>query len=128
MATFLTRREAQQRAKSEREEKRAEKRKYNDLCWAVKRRLLTEREVYELYKLSEKYSTKGPEQLEFELGEMMKLQDYYRRRSGNSNDPHLNALQKHLADHEARTEAQNRQASKKLVYAHPVEKLAAKAG
>lgn len=119
MATFLTRREAQQRAKTEREEKRKEQRYYNDLKWAVRRRALSEREVYDLYKLSEKYSKFGPEQLEYELGELMKLQEYFKRHSTKSEDPYMNALQKHLYDHEQATKREEKRAAKPLIHAHP---------
>ena len=126
MATFLTRREAQHGAKVEREQKRCEKRHWKDLWWLGTREVLDDKQIYELYKLSEKYSNYGPRQLEFELNKIMEYQEFLKRQSAKSDDPFMNALQKHLADHEVRTQAQQKQADKKIVYAHPIEKLALK--
>ena len=134
MSTFLTRRDARQRleekkleAAERRKETRRLKRYYSDLVWASKRRLLSEKEVYDLYKLSEEYSNYGPERLEYELDQAMKVQEFFKRHAKNSDDPYMNALQKHLYDYNEKTERLEKNSSKKLVYSHPTERLAAKA-
>jgi hypothetical protein len=126
MATFLTRREAQQRAKDDRAEKRKEKLYFSDLLWAAKRRYLTEKEWYDLHKLNEVYGSWGPERSEYELGVLSEMREFFGRHQVGSKCPHLNALEKHLANHAEVTQREEKVASKKIVKAHPTEKLAAR--
>lgn len=126
MATFLTKREAKQRAQDERAEKRREKLYYGDLLWAAKRRYLTDKEWYDLHKLNEVYGSWGPERSEYEFSVLGEMREFFKRHQVGSKCPHLNALQQHLANHSEAVEREEKQANKKLVYAHPTEKLAAK--
>lgn len=127
MATFLTRREAQQRAKSEREEKRKQKLYFSDLLWAAKRRYLNDKEWYDLHKLNDVYGSWGPERSEYEFHVLGEMREFFKRHQVGSKCPHLNALEKHLANHAEAVKQDEKRASKKLVHAHPSEKLAARA-
>ena len=126
MATFLTRREAQHRAKVEREQKRKEKLYFSDLQWAAKRRYLTEKEWYDLHKLNEVYGTWGPERSEYEFRVLGEMREFFKRHQVGSKCPHLNALEQHLANHTEAVKQEEKQKSKKIVHAHPSEKLALK--
>lgn len=131
MSTFLTRRDAKQRleekkqeAAKEREEKRRLRLRHKDLMWCAKRRYLSDEEWYELHKLDNVYGKWGPEQAEYEFGKLAQLREYWHRHDRvKEGDPHLDALQKHLALHEERQHGEGRELSKKIVYAHPSEKL-----
>lgn len=126
MATFLTRREAQQRAKVEREQKRKDKLYFSDLQWAAKRRYLTDEEWYDLHKLNEVYGSWGPERSEYEFHVLGEMREYFKRRKVGSKCPDMNALEQHLANHAEAVKQEEKQKSKKIVYAHPIEKLALK--
>lgn len=131
MSTFLTRRDAKQRledkkleATEKRKETRRLKLRHKDLLWAAKNRFLNNDEWYELHKLDNEYGKWGPEQAEHEFGKLAQLREYWQRHGRvKEGDPHLDALQRHLALHEERLETEERIASKKIVHAHPSEKL-----
>ena len=99
MATFLTRREAQERARQEKEDKRKNKLRHRDLMWAAKRRYLDDKEWYELFMLDRTYGKWGAEQAEYEFGILSELRDFWKRHEVGSKCPHTNALQRHLAQH-----------------------------
>lgn len=126
MATFLSRREAQERARQEKEQKRQDKLRHKDLMWAAKRRYLDDQEWYELFALDRTYGKWGPEQAEYEFGVLEELREFFARHAVGSKCPHMNALEKHLALNAERQEADAKQKSKKIVKAHPSQKLAAK--
>lgn len=126
MATFLTRREAKQRAKDAREQKRKDKLHFSDLLWASKRRYLSDQEWYQLHKLNEVYGTWGPERSEYELGILSEMREFFKRNQVGSKCPHMDALQKHLANHADSLRQEEKEAKKKTVYAHSSEKLLAK--
>jgi hypothetical protein len=123
MATFLTKREAQQRAKEEKEQKRQDKLHYSDLMWAAKRRYLDDKEWYEMHKLHMTYGTWGPERSEYEFGILEEMRKFFERHEVGSKAPELNALEKHLAMHAEKQERQEKEKNKKIVPAHPSEKL-----
>jgi hypothetical protein len=126
MATFLSRREAQERARKEKEQKRQDKLRHKDLLWAANRRYLDDQEWYELFVLDRTFGKWGPEQAEYEFGKLGELREFFARHAVGSKCPHLNALEKHLALHAEKEETQAKQKSKKIVKAHPSEKLVAK--
>jgi hypothetical protein len=115
MATFLTRREAQERARQEKEDKRKNKLRHKDLMWAAKRRYLDDKEWYELFMLDRTYGKWGAEQAEYEFGILSELRDFWKRHEVGSKCPHTNALQRHLAQHAEQTENETKRKSKKLV-------------
>lgn len=117
MATFVTRREARERAGKEKEQKRKDKLRHKDLLWAAKRRWLTDQEWYELHVLDRTFGTWGDEQAEFEFGLLGELREYFKRHEVGSKCPHMNALQRHLALHKEQQETEKKQKSKKLVHA-----------
>lgn len=123
MATFLSRRDARETKREEKEEKKKLKLYYSDLLWAAKRRYLSDKELHDLYKLAPTYSNWGPERMEHELGELEKLREFFGRHQVGNQSPELNALQKHLGLHEERQQREEKELSKKIVYAHPSEKL-----
>ena len=124
MSTFLSRRDAQKNAAEEKAEKRRLKLRHKDLMWAARKRYLNDDEWYELHKLDNVHGKWGPEQAEYEFGKLAQLREYWQRHDRvKEGDPHLNALQKHLALHEERLETEEKIASKKIVHAHPSEKL-----
>lgn len=121
MATFLTRRESQERRKTEREQKRNEKLKYTDLMWAAKRRYLDDTEWYQLFQLHKTYGSWGPERSEYEFGVLEELRAYFKRHAVGSKAPELNALERHLAMHAERQIAIKKEQDriKNLVCPHP---------
>lgn len=131
MSTFLTRRDARQQLEDKRredaqkkEEKRFRKLRHKDLFWACKRRFLNDNEWYELHLLDREFGKWGPEQAEHEFGKLEQLREYWRRHGQiKEGDPHLDALQKHLALHQEQQEIKEKGANKKIVKAHPSEKL-----
>jgi hypothetical protein len=122
MATFLTKREAKERAKTEREQKRREKLYFSDLLWSAKRRWLTDSEWYDLHKLNEVYGNWGPERSEYEFGLLADLREYFKRHQVGSKCPHMNALEKHLAMHAEKQKTEEVKAAKPIVHAHPTLK------
>ena len=122
MSTFISRREAQEKKRLEKQRKREEKLYYSDLIWLAKREWLTDKELHDLYKLAPIYSNWGPRRMQHELEEIERLRNFFGRHQVGQNSPHLDALQKHLAMHAEKQENQERQKKKKLVYAHPDEK------
>lgn len=127
MATFLSRREAQERARQEKEQRRQNKLRHKDLMWAAKRRYLDDNEWYELFVLDRTFGQWGPEQAEYEFGVLSELREFFKRHAVGSKCPHMNALEKHLALHAEKESTEAKQKSKKLVYAHPNEEKLAKA-
>jgi hypothetical protein len=119
MATFLTRREAKERAKAEKEQRRSQKLHFSDLLWASKRRYLSDSEWYDLHKLNETHGTWGPERSEYEFAILADLREYFKRHQVGSKCPHMNALEKHLAMHAEQQELRNKEKQKTIVTAHP---------
>jgi hypothetical protein len=122
MATFLTKREAQERKSAEREQKRADKLTYSDLMWAAKRRYLDEEEWYKLHQLHKTYGKWGPERSEYEFGILEEMREFFKRHQVGSKCPHMNALEKHLAMHAEQQKVEEKEKNKKIVIAHPSEK------
>jgi hypothetical protein len=115
MATFLSRREAQERARQEKEQKRANKLRHKDLLWAAKRRYLDDQEWYELFVLDRTFGKWGAEQAEYEFGILSELRDFFKRHEVGSKCPHTNALQRHLAMHNEKQENDKKQKNKRVV-------------
>lgn len=115
MATFLSRREAQERARQEKEQKRADKLRHKDLMWAAKRRYLDDKEWYELFQLDKRFGKWGEEQAEYEFGILEELRNFYKRHEVGSKCPHVNALQRHLANHEENKKTDKKQKAKPIV-------------
>ena len=126
MATFISRREAQERARQEKEQRRQNKLRHKDLLWAAKRRYLDDQEWYELFLLDRTFGKWGPEQAEYEFGVLSELREFFKRHAVGSKCPHMNALEKHLAMHAEKQETQAKQKAKRVVKAHPSESLIAK--
>lgn len=126
MATFLSRREAQEKARKEKEDRRKNKLRHKDLLWAAKRRYLDDQEWYELFVLDRTFGKWGEEQAAYEFGKLEELREFFKRHAVGSKCPHLNALEKHLALHAEKEETQAKQNKKKVVKAHPSEALTAK--
>lgn len=127
MATFLSRREAQERARQEKEQRRQEKLYFSDLWWAAGRRWLSDEEWYDLHKLSLKYSKYGPERLEYEIGRLEEMRGFFQRHHVNSKDSTMNALERHIALFKEQEEKKKKAKSEPMVYAHPdLKKLAKK--
>ena len=126
MATFLSRREAQEKARKEKEDRRKNKLRHKDLLWAAKRRYLDDQEWYELFVLDRTFGKWGEEQAAYEFGKLEELREFFKRHAVGSKCPHLNALEKHLALHAEKKETQAKQKTKKIVKAHPSEALTAK--
>jgi hypothetical protein len=99
MATFLSRREAQEQKRIEKEQKRNEKLQYSDLMWAAKRRYLDDSEWYQLFQLHKVYGNWGPERSEYEFGILEEMRSFFKRHAVGSKSPELNALERHLAMH-----------------------------
>jgi hypothetical protein len=121
MATFVSRREAQENKKLEREQKRNEKLKYADLMWAAKRRYLDDTEWYQLFQLHKVYGKWGPERSEYEFGVLEELRAYFKRHAVGSKAPELNALERHLALYaeQQKTIEKEQDRIKNLVCPHP---------
>jgi hypothetical protein len=126
MANFVSRREAQQRAREDKEQKRQDKLRHKDLLWAAKRRYLDDSEWYELFILDRTFGKWGPEQAEYEFGVLQELREFFGRHQVGSKCPHMNALEKHFALHAEKEKTEAKQESKKIVKAHPSEKLTTK--
>ena len=126
MATFISRREAQEKARQEKEQRRKNKLRHKDLLWAAKRRYLDDQEWYELFVLDRTFGKWGEEQAAYEFGKLEELREFFKRHAVGSKCPHLNALEKHLALHAEKEEMQAKQSKKKVVRAHPSEALTAK--
>jgi len=126
MATFISRREAQEKARQEKERRRQNKLRHKDLLWAAKRRYLDDQEWYELFLLDRTFGKWGPEQAEYEFGVLSELREFFKRHEVGSKCPHMNALEKHLAMHAEKQKTQAKQKAKKVVKAHPSESLIAK--
>jgi len=126
MATFISRREAQEKARQEKEQRRKNKLRHKDLLWAAKRRYLDDQEWYELFVLDRTFGKWGEEQAAYEFGKLEELREFFKRHSVGSKCPHLNALEKHLALHAEQEKTQAKQSKKKVVRAHPSEALTAK--
>ena len=112
MATFLSRKEAQERARQEKEQKRMNKLKHKDLLWAAKRRYLTDDEWYELHFLDRTFGKWGPEQAEYEFGILEEMRQFFKRHEVGSKCPHMNALEKHLALHAEKEKTETRRKSR----------------
>ena len=123
MATFLSRREAQERARQEKEQRRKNKLRHKDLLWSAKRRWLTDEEWYELHMLDRTFGKWGEEQAAYEFGVLEELREFFKRHQVGSKCPHMNALEKHLALHAEKEKTEEKQKSKKIVKAHPSENL-----
>lgn len=117
MATFLTRREAQERARAEKQERREKKLRHRDLMWACRRRYLDDQEWYELHMLDRTYGKWGPEQAEYEFGILEELRNFFKRHEVGSKCPHLNALERHLALHNEKEQNEKKQKTKRTVKA-----------
>jgi hypothetical protein len=115
--------EEQQKQKANQREKKL---RYKDLLWASKRRYLDDNEWYELHVLDREFGKWGPEQAEYEFNLLSELREYFKRHEVGSKCPHMNALQRHLAQHSQRQEDQEKIKKKKIVKAHPVEAKAGK--
>lgn len=115
MAHFYTRKEAQERAKIDKQRKREDKLRHKDLMWAAKRRYLTDEEWYELHILDRTHGKWGPEQAEYEFKVLSDLREFYGRNSVGSKCPHLNALERHIAINQERLLAKQQGAKKKSV-------------
>jgi hypothetical protein len=126
MATFISRREAQERARKEKENRRKNKLRHKDLLWAANRRYLNDQEWYELFVLDRTFGKWGEEQAAYEFGKLEELREFFKRHAVGSKCPHLNALEKHLALHAEKEQIQAKQKSKKIVKAHPSEKAVVK--
>jgi hypothetical protein len=126
MATFISRREAQEKARQEKEQRRKNKLRHKDLLWSAKRRYLDDQEWYELFVLDRTFGKWGEEQAAYEFGKLEELREFFERHSVGSKCPHLNALEKHLALHAEKQETEAKQKAKKIVKAHPSEALTAK--
>lgn len=123
MATFLSRKEAQERARQEKEQKRMNKLRHKDLLWAAKRRYLTDDEWYELHFLDRTFGKWGPEQAQYEFGILEEMRQFFKRHEVGSKCPHMNALEKHLALHAEKEQTEAKQRSKRTVKAHKSEAL-----
>jgi hypothetical protein len=121
MATFLTRREAQDKKRIEREQKRNEKLLYSDLMWAAKRRYLDDKEWYQLFQLHKTYGSWGPERSEYEFGILEEMRTYFKRHAVGSKAPELNALERHLAMYAEQQKVIEKEQSRvqNLVSPHP---------
>jgi hypothetical protein len=119
MATFISRRELQERARQEKEQKRQNKLRHKDLMWAAKRRYLDDNEWYELFTLDRTFGKWGPEQAEYEFGILEELRNFFHRHQVGSKCPHMNALEKHIAMHKEKQEQEQKQKGKRIVKAHP---------
>lgn len=126
MATFISRREAQEKARQEKEQRRQNKLRHKDLLWAAKRRFLSDEEWYELHMLDRTFGKWGAEQAEYEFGVLSELREFFKRHAVGSKCPHMNALEKHLALHAEKQETEAKQKAKKVVKAHPSEALTTK--
>lgn len=123
MATFLSRREAQERARQEKEQKRLNKLKHKDLLWAAKRRYLDDDEWYQLHLLDRTFGKWGPEQAAYEFGVLEEMRQFFKRHEVGSKCPHMNALEKHLALHAEKEQIEAKQKSKRTVKVHKSEAL-----
>lgn len=121
MATFVSRREAQEKKRNEREQKRNEKLKYTDLMWAAKRRYLDDSEWYQLFQLHKVYGKWGPERSEYEFGILEEMREFFKRHAVGSKSPELNALERHLAMHAEQQKIVQKEQDrvKNLVCPHP---------
>lgn len=119
MSTFISRREAQEKKRLEKQRKREEKLYYSDLIWLAKREWLTDKELHDLYKLAPIYSNWGPRRMQHELEEIERLREYFARHQVGDNAPKMNALEKHIAIYKERQEIKEKEAGKTLVHAHP---------
>lgn len=119
MATFLSRREAQEKKRLEAKRKREEKLYYSDLIWLAKREWITDKELHDLYKLAPIYSNWGPRRMQHELEEIERLREFFGRHQVGENAPEMSALEKHIALYKQKQDNDANQKSKKLVYAHP---------
>lgn len=117
MADFVSRREAKERAAQEKQQRRDNKLRHKDLLWAAKRRYLNDEEWYELFLLDRTHGKWGPEQAEYEFGILEELREFFKRNEVGSKCPHMNALQRHLANHAQRTKDEEKASAKKLVKA-----------
>jgi len=115
MATFLSRRESQERARQEKAQRREQKLRHSDLLWAARRRYLDDKEWYELHVLDRTYGKFGPERAAYEFGILEELRDFFRRHEVGSKCPNTNALQRHLAIHAEQTKNETKRKNKKLV-------------
>lgn len=123
MATFLSRREAKEEKAIEKEQRRQNKLRHKDLLWSAKRRFLSDEEWYELHVLDRTFGKWGEEQAAYEFGVLAELREFFARHQVGSKSPELNALEKHLAMHAEKTQQEQKQKSKKVVTAHPSQKL-----
>jgi hypothetical protein len=121
MATFISRREAQENKNLEREQKRNDKLKYSDLMWAAKRRYLDDSEWYQLFQLHKVYGKWGPERSEHEFGILEEMREFFKRHAVGSKSPELNALEKHFAMHaeQQKIVQKEQDRAKNLVCPHP---------
>jgi sulfur relay (sulfurtransferase) DsrC/TusE family protein len=102
-------------------DKRVRKLRHKDLFWAAKRRYLDDKEWYELHVLDREFGRWGAEQSEYEFNLLSELREYFKRHEVGSKCPHMNALQRHLAQHAQRQEDEKKASKKKVVKAHPKE-------
>lgn len=115
MATFLTKREAQERARQDKKERREQKLRHKDLLWSAKRRYLTDNEWYELHVLDRTFGKWGEEQAEYEFGILGEMREFFKRHEVGSKCPHMNALERHLALHSEQKQTEEKQKAKKIV-------------
>lgn len=125
MANFISRRETEEKKRQEKEEKQQNKLRHKDLMWAAKRRYLDDSEWYELFVLDRTFGKWGPEQAEYEFGILSELREFFKRHKVGSKCPHMNALEQHLARHAEKTKQEEKQKTKKIVKAHPKQKVMA---
>ena len=119
--SWKSKRQVKEEKTQERQEIRTKKLKHKDLLWAAKRRYLDDSEWYELHILDRDFGKWGPEQAEHEFNLLSELREYFKRHEVGSKCPHMNALQRHLAQHAQREEDQQKATKKKIVKAHPRE-------
>lgn len=125
MASFISHREAKERAKQLKEEKRNEKLKYKDLRWAAKRRFLDDSEWAAMHILHRTYGEWGPEQSEYEFGVLEEMREFFRRNQVGSKSPAQNALERHLAMHAEKQIIEEKQKKKPIVKATATKKKVA---
>jgi hypothetical protein len=119
---WKSKRQLREEKAQEKETQRQRKLRHKDLLWAAKRRYLDDTEWYDLHVLDRDLGKWGPEQAEHEFNLLSELREYYKRHEVGSKCPHMNALQRHLAQHAQREEDDQKAAKKKIVKAHPREK------
>lgn len=124
--SWKSKRQVKEEQQQEKANQREKKLRHKDLLWAAKRRYLDDKEWYELHLLDRQFGKWGPEQAEYEFNLLSELREYFQRHEVGSKCPHMNALQRHLAQHAQRQEDQEKNAKKKIVKSHPKEAVGRK--